>query len=203
MGLFAALALVASQDSALPLPPDADRTVPLEAPRTEPESKPLAAPPETPRRLDPGRAEAGPSLSTFFFWSAVVIALLVGSFLLFKRFSRNSRFFAAATAVDLLARKSLGGKNEIFVVEVGGKVLVVGSSRDRLSPLGEISDADAVARLRARVRGGKGEAEERVFGDSLKSGLQEYEKGPNPETKAKEIFDELAELKKTVSSWKA
>lgn len=206
--MFGIIALAcALQDSGLPLPPDTDRTVPLEAPKAEKpaakeESRPLvAANPAGSRKLV-DRPEAGPSLGGFLFWSSAVIALLIGAFLLFKRFARGSRLLRGAAAIDVLARRGLAPRQEMLLVEVAGRVLVLASTRERITTLSEIADADEIARLKARLAGPEAS---KMFGDTLKSGLRDFEKGEEPERKARSegLFEELAALKKTVQAWRA
>ncbi|MBI2900344.1 MAG: flagellar biosynthetic protein FliO [Planctomycetes bacterium] len=207
MGLWVALLVWGSQDPRLPLPPQTDVTVPLEIPATEKaaEARPLAMPPAPARRLSDRPEAAGPSLGGFLFWSCAVIALLVGAFLLFKRFARGSRLFRANAAVDVLARRSLAPRQEILLVAVGGRVLILGSTRERVSTLGEIADPDEVARLRTRLAGASDETAAKAFGETLKSGIRDYEKSADPDRgpRLDGVFEELATLKKTVQAWRA
>jgi flagellar biogenesis protein FliO len=205
MGLVVSLLFWGFQEPVVTTTPDLSRTTAIEPVKVE-ETRPLVVPPTAPSRKLTERAEAnGPSLGAFLFWSCAVIALLVGSFLLFKRFTRHSRLFRSSSIIDVLARKGLGPKQEITLVEIGGKVLILGSTRDRISTLGEITDPGAVAQLKSKVTGEKEGAVTRLFHESLKSGLREYEKEPDPmaRTRGNGILDELASLKKTVNAWRA
>lgn len=208
MGLVISLVLWTCQEPGVALPPTVDTSVPLEiaaeTPAPKPEVRPLVEE-EKKHKLGDRPEGSGPSLAGFIFWSTVVIALLVGAFLLFKRFAKGSRLFRSNSVIDVLARRGIGPRQEISLVEIGGRVLIVGSTRDRISTLGEIADADQVARLKARLAGGSVEAADKVFRDSLKDGLKAYEDEPEPERKGRMdgLAEELANLKKTVSAWRA
>ncbi|HXX92712.1 MAG TPA: flagellar biosynthetic protein FliO, partial [Planctomycetota bacterium] len=150
------------------------------------------------------RAEAGPSLGGFVLGSLVVMALLVGLFVLLKRFGKGSRFLAGGGVISVLARKPLGQRQEVFLVEVGPKVFLVGSTRDTLSTLGEFSHPDEVAVLRANLPGRPADSMKLAFRESLREGIKEEE---DPKPGAARVVDsivgELAELRKTVQGWRA
>ena len=229
MGLAAVIACVAL--AAIPQDPPAapndgaELTVsvpPAQAAKAEiPEAKPApepvparpAIPAEEPRRAPrplEDRPEPGPGIGGFMVGSFAVLGLLGGSFLLLRRFGRNSRFLAGAGAIKVLARKPLTPKQEIFLVEVGTKVFMIGSTRDHLSTLGEISSPDEVAVLRANLPERKDDSR-REFHQSLRDGLRGEEtsaaEGPSKEPREERVFasiaDELAEIRKTVRAWRA
>jgi flagellar biogenesis protein FliO len=132
------------------------------------------------------------------------MALLVGLFLLLKRFGRGSRFLAGGGVISVLARKPLGQRQEVFLVEVGPKVFLVGSTRDTLSTLGEFSNPDEVAVLRANLPGRRDDSMKLAFRESLREGLKDEEE---PQPAASRVYDsiagELAEIRKTVKGWRA
>lgn len=175
-------------------------------PVTVKDSPKLIPPPETkpaPQKLVE-RPESGPSLGGFLGASIVVMALLVGLFVLLKRFGRGSKFLAGGGAISVLGRKTLGQRQEVLLVEVGTKVFLVGSTRDHLTTLGEFANPDEVAVLRANLPGRKDDSMKLAFRDSLREGLKD-EEDPQPATAR--VFDsiagELAEIKKTVRAWRA
>ncbi len=180
---------------------------PVPAPSAPVKDSPKIIPPaETkpvPQKLV-DRPESGPSLGGFLGASIAVMGLLVGLFVLLKRFGRGSRFLAGDGAISVLARKALGQRQEVFLVEVGTKVFLVGSTRDRLTTLGEFANPDEVAVLRAKLPGRKDDSMKLAFRDSLREGLRD-EEDPQPATAR--VFDsiagELAEIKKTVRAWRA
>jgi flagellar biosynthetic protein FliO len=236
MGIIALLAFVAfqatqdpgvgpasprdAQESAAALPPpigsphQSDR-VPEMLPEPTKLSTPLSLPPEEPRRSSrvlEERPEAGPSVGGFVVGSFAVVGLLGGAYLLLRRFGKNSRFLGGGSAIQVLARKPLGPKQEIFLVEVGSKVFMIGSTRDRLTTLGEFAGPDEVAVLRSKLPARRDESLRVEFNESLREGIREEEglpsgvspkEGPREERVYASIADELAEIRKTVRAWRA
>jgi len=228
MGLAAAVACVAlvawPQDPApgeggeltVTIPPaQSARSAVAETPDPKPaaETPPVrpAIPAEEPRRAPrplEERPESGPGIGGFIVGSFAVLGLLDGAFLLLRRFGRSSRLLAGASAIKVLARKPLNQKQEIFLVEVGAKVFMIGSTRDHLSTLGEFASPDEVAVLRANLPERKDESVRREFHQSLRDGLRGEEGGPADGPPREErvfasIADELAEIRKTVRAWRA
>ena len=159
---------------------------------------PAQAPPRSGRVLE-DRPETGPSVGGFVVGSFAVVGLLGGALLLLRRFGKNSRFLGAGGPIQVLARKPLGPKQEVFLLEVGSRVFMIGSTRDHLATLGEFSGPDEVAKLRAGLTRDGGGAE---FRESLREGLRDQE-APREERVFASIADELAELRKTVRAWRA
>jgi flagellar biosynthetic protein FliO len=216
MGLLALLALVsllAPQESAAAAEPG-DVTVSVPAAQAAvqaappAESAPVAAvaiPAQAPVRVSrplEDRIEAGPSIGGFVVGSFAVVGLLGAALLLLRRFGKNSRFLGNGGAIKILARKPLGAKQEVFLLEVGARVFMIGSTRDSLSTLGEFSTPDDVARLRAELPDRKDDSHRADFRDSLREGLKD-EEAPREERVFASIADELAEIRKTVRAWRA
>lgn len=210
MGLivFAAAALAALQESGdaptVQLPPA------LETPAPAVDEKParVIVPPaavETaaPRRLSDGAA-AGPSLAGFVSASIGVVALLGGAVFLLRKYGRNSRLLGGGGPLRILGRRSLGARQEVFLLELGPRILVVGSAREGLRTLSEITNPDEVAVLRAELPGRREESSRAAFRDTLREGLKA---APAPAEEARAVYasiaDELADIKKKVHAWKA
>ncbi len=205
MWLVCAWILFQVQDTGLPLPPNVDRSVPLEAVEVAPlmeEAKLLQErTPVRPRKLVE-RSSDGPKLGNFILWSSVVVVLLIGFFVVFRRFTKNSRLFGTNQSIDVIGKRGLGPRQAIFLVEVGGKVLVVGSTRENLSTLGEIQDREEIDSLRQKAQGSPNRD---IFRKSLNEGLREYEQEPVKKKSSRYtgLIEELSELKKTVGAWRA
>lgn len=215
------LALAALQDAAPADPPTTVEAQVVEAPTPPPavEAKPrfaaVAEEPANSRKLA-DRPESGPSLGGFILGSALVMALLLGAFLLFKRLARNSRFLGGGGPIRVLARKGLGARHDLFLVEVGPRVLLLGATRDRLGTLGEFTAPDEVARLRADLPGRPEGTFRESFRETLNEGIRAEEKPfdspaggglaqgkPAIDGVYASIADELAEIGRTVRAWKA
>jgi len=188
---------------ALPARTSADTTPPAVEP-----GKPapaLAIPVDESRRVSKpleDKADPGPSLGGFVVGSFAVVGLLGAAFLILRKFGKNSRLLGNAGAIRVLARKPLGPKQAIFLVEVGPKVFMIGSTRDHLSTLGEFAAPDQVALLRANLPERRDDSQRGEFSQSLREGLRDEEQ-PREEKVFASIADELAEIRKTVRAWRA
>jgi len=194
--------------------PSAEPAEPLQAAAPEPPAPPRAIPAEEPRRAPKpleDRVEPGPSVAGFVVGSFAVVGFLGAAFLILRRFGKNSRLLGAGGAIKVLARKPLGQKQEIILVEVGSKVFMIGSTRDRLSTLGEFASPDEVAVLRADLPERRDDSLRMEFNQSLREGIRGEEQpaegsakaGPREERVFASIADELAEIRKTVRAWRA
>jgi flagellar biogenesis protein FliO len=212
LSLIALAALAAPQESAaaadagsLVTVPPAQAAAPAPAPAADPvpsvRSEEKAIPTQDPPReripLQDPKSEPGPSLGGFFVGSAAVVALLGGALVLLRRYGKNSRLLGNGGPIRVLARRPLAAKQEIFLLEVGGRVILVGSTREHLSALGEFRGPDEIAALRAQLPELRSD-----FRESLREGLHEAE-APREERVFASIADELAEIRKTVRAWRA
>jgi flagellar biogenesis protein FliO len=216
MGLMALItwaALAAPQESAaesadvaVSVPPALFSPQPAPSLQSAPDTPPVPLaipaqdPPRTGRILE-DRPEGGPSIGGFVVGSMAVVGLLGGALLVLRRFGKSSRFLGSGGPIRVLARKPLGPKQEVFLVEVGVRVFMIGSTREHLTALGEISGPDEVASLRAGLS--PREDSQRVeFRESLREGLRDQE-APREDRMFASIADELAEIRKTVRAWRA
>lgn len=87
---------------------------------------------------------------------AVKLLLVLGLFFLavrlLKPLARGATTTAPPGLVNILGTVPLGPQRQLYLLEVGEKVILVGATSQQLSALGEISDPDVVERLRAAQR---------------------------------------------------
>lgn len=84
---------------------------------------------------------------------SVVVVMLLG---LAKLFSKRNPFAAPGIpreAVDVLGRRTVDPRSSIYVVRVGAKVILLGSSTNGLTTLSEITDPMEVATISSLCRG--------------------------------------------------
>ena len=145
-----------------------------------------------------------PGLGSFFFWSVAVLGLMCVLFVVLRRVLKNSRYLLPGGLINVLARKPLSKHQEIFLIELGARIFVIGSTREGLVTLGDISDPDQVAAIKSRCGVRTGDSVEATFRDSLRQGLLESERPPGGDgDRLENILGELAEMKKTVRRWRA
>ncbi|HTF56278.1 MAG TPA: flagellar biosynthetic protein FliO [Planctomycetota bacterium] len=186
-----------------PSVPDARVEIPAELLRESPR-------PGAERRLeslksDPPKfgqpASREPGLGGVFGATVLVLAILAGAFLLLRRFLGKTRLFAGGAAVRILARRPLAPRQEVVLVEIGSRVIIVGATRESLTRLGEITAAEELARLRSRCGLGR----EEMSVDAAPS-----PKSPEPEVLPAEpqattgyqgVLEELSRIRTTVRDW--
>lgn len=147
------------------------------------------------------RPETGPSLGGFVAAAAATALLLGGAFWLLRRLARGSRLLGGTGPMRVLSRTLVGGRQELLLVEAGPRVFLLGSSKDGLAALGEFTNPDEIAALKAERTADSSRAS---FREALKEGLQKPEPaGDSAQAVYASIAEELAELRRTVHAWKA
>lgn len=198
------LALSAAQVPPLEAEPVAEAHAAVAAPASSEPGRLLSLPSKesSPALVD--RPESGPNLGGFVVASAVVALLLGGAFWLLRRLARGSRFLGGGGPIRVLGRTLVGARQEVLLVEAGPRVFLLGSSKDGLSALGEFSNPDEIAALRADAPARTADSSRASFRDALKEGLGKPEPaGDSAQAVYASIADELAELRRTVHAWKA
>jgi flagellar biosynthetic protein FliO len=105
---------------------------------------------KTAGRYDTERAAAftGPSIWRVIFSLAIVILLIVGVVWLLKQvWARGMRFDMKGRHIRVLDVVSLGMNRSIYLVAVGGKLLLLGSSDKGLNYLMEVNGLEAAGEL--------------------------------------------------------
>ncbi|HXG62960.1 MAG TPA: flagellar biosynthetic protein FliO [Planctomycetota bacterium] len=163
-----------------------------------PEPAPAVIPPPPPPSTAPLLPDPAPSagLGGFLVGSFAVLGLLGGAFLLLRRFARGTRLLGGG-AIEVLARRALGPRQEVFLVDVGPRVFLIGATRDRLAPLGTFAPEEA-AELRARLGAAPAEPAPRPASPVPAPPAGEDDGDPYDS-----LVEELAEIRKTVHAWKA
>jgi flagellar biosynthetic protein FliO len=88
---------------------------------------------------------------------ALVVGLIFVARYVLRRLSPAGKTAARGEAIEVLTRASLGTRQQLALVRVGRRLVLVGSSPSGMSPLAELSDPDEVAELVEELRsGGRG-----------------------------------------------
>lgn len=104
-----------------------------------------------------GAGRPGPAGGRSWVWDslaamAVVVLAVFGVRAVLRRWSGGGRMMGAGTgAVEVLARMGVGPRQQVLLLKVGQRVLVVGQTATELSRLGEIERAEEVAEILAVV----------------------------------------------------
>jgi flagellar protein FliO/FliZ len=90
-----------------------------------------------------------PSFFKMLFALAIVLGLMVGAAYFFKRiFPGNGGCSNDHSLINVVASRYLGPRSSIMLVEVLGKIIVVGVSPNQISPLATITETEALERLK-------------------------------------------------------
>lgn len=107
-----------------------------------------------------------PALLKMFFALAIVIGLLVATMYVLKRYLNHSPSGGRdGSLIQIVSNRYLGPKSSILMVEVLGKVLVLGVTSSQMTVLATIDDDSALEKMNA-VR--EHEASRPVLADRLK-----------------------------------
>lgn len=85
---------------------------------------------------------------------AVVVALIFVVRMLLKRFAGSSRPTRRAGAIEVLAQARLAPRQQVSLLRLGRRLVLVGSGPAGLSSLAEVTNAEEVDELLAAVRSG-------------------------------------------------
>lgn len=97
-----------------------------------------------------------PSFFKMLFALAVVLGLLIGAMYIFKNFMhRTASGGNDGSAINIVAARYLGPKNSLVLVEVLGKIMVLGLTNNHITHLTDISEPDAPAKLKEIEKRGK------------------------------------------------
>jgi len=84
---------------------------------------------------------------------ALVLALVVGLYVLSRRFFPGAPALGGGN-LKVRGRMALGARKQVVLLEVAGKVLVLGVSQDRINLLTTLDDADSLQRPATPAGGG-------------------------------------------------
>jgi flagellar protein FliO/FliZ len=78
----------------------------------------------------------------------LVLGILMGSFYLLRRLLKRDAGGSGRKFIRLIDRSYIGVKKSVTLVEVPGKILVLGVTSDRISLLTRIEDPDSVEQIK-------------------------------------------------------
>lgn len=89
----------------------------------------------------------------------IVVALIFGVRLVLRRLARGGRSRALPGAVEVVAKMSLSARQQLVLVRLGRRLVLVGTGPEGMTTLSEVTDADEVSALLGEAGGaGKGTA---------------------------------------------
>lgn len=107
------------------------------------------------------------------------LGIVIGLIFVLRWFGR---FFFPATggrgksrAVEVISRSPLSPKQQVMLLRVGRRLIVVGDSGSQMNPLCEITDPDEVAALVGQLQGERSSTPARAFGSMFGRSRQVFE----------------------------
>jgi flagellar biogenesis protein FliO len=100
------------------------------------------------------KAEPGFGFDTvvdIFVKLAIVVGLIFLTTKVLRYLNKNSRAGSAEKLINVLETRSLAQNQVLYLVEVGGKAVLVGSTGSQLSTLTEITDATTISSMKTQV----------------------------------------------------
>ena len=135
-----------------------------------------------PRRPSPGGSDrkelaGGPAwvVQTVSALGAVLGLILVGRYALVAASRRGGS--GGISAVEVLGRKSVGARQNVVLIRIGHRVLVVGDSSGGLRTLADLDDPEEVSAVLASTASGGSSSITRGFNDLVSRFTSEY---PDP-----------------------
>ena len=98
----------------------------------------------------------GWTLASSGFWLGVVMLAICGVLWVIKRVVPGATSSFKSPAAEVLGRTLLDSRKCLYVVKIGRRIVLVGSSPERLSPLAEVTDPAEVGEIVALAAGERG-----------------------------------------------
>lgn len=186
------LSLVATSASAQPIPirktPHNDST-----PTTNPQDASQPAEKQT-TRPGPGFDMWKMALSLAIVLSLIFILRWVSSYLM-----GNRGIVRGPEVIQIVSRKIVAPKQQMMLVQVGRRVVLVGNSGGQMNALAEIDDPEEIAELLGRAQTERPESITRAFGSLFKRAEEKYETAPETGLPPEESPRDDATLEETRS----
>jgi flagellar biosynthetic protein FliO len=115
-----------------------------------------------------------------------VLALIVVLRWIAKRFFTTPGAGRSSRAIQVLSRAILSPKQQLMVVQVGRRLIVVGDTGAQMSPLCEIRDPDEVAELVGQITQEKGDSISKTFGQLFGRAKTQFDEDESEASPAKE-----------------
>ena len=82
----------------------------------------------------------------------LVVAMIFLARYVLRRFSATGKATGRAEAIEVVARATLGARQQLSLVRLGKKLVLVGSGPSGMSPLAEVTEPEEVTELLAEAR---------------------------------------------------
>jgi len=105
----------------------------------------------------------------------IVLGVIAAMALLLRRFLPNQRLLNGSGAIEVVARTGLSSKQQLVLIKVGRRLVLLGVSAERINPLSEVVDPDEVAMLIGTAAGDQPGSMRRAFADTFEREVRSYD----------------------------
>jgi hypothetical protein len=99
------------------------------------------------------RRDSGPGFVDVTLKLAFVLALFGGAVVLYRKYGKPVPTFGGEEVIRLWANRSLGLGSEMYLIEVGDRMLLIGKSGTGMATLSEFTDPAVIAGLKSHCVG--------------------------------------------------
>ncbi|MGB7158585.1 MAG: flagellar biosynthetic protein FliO [Tepidisphaeraceae bacterium] len=121
---------------------------------------------------------------------SIVIALILVLRWVSKRMFGRTILGRSSRAIQVLSRNVISPKQQLLVVQVGRRLVVVGDSGQQMNPLCEITDPDEMAALIGQIQEEKRESMSNAFGSLFGRAGSDFGKDAQPQRSVDATDDE-------------
>jgi flagellar biosynthetic protein FliO len=101
-------------------------------------------------------------------WPLLIVLALIGAVsLMLKRFMPNRKLIGGSDVLRIVARTSVGPKQQLMLVKIGRQLLLVGVAPERINALTTIDDPDQVALLMGEAASGRSDSMANTFAATM------------------------------------
>ncbi len=112
-------------------------------------------------------------------WPLLAVLVLIAAIALFlKKFLPTRRLMAGSQVLRIVARTHVTPKQQLMLIKLGRRMVLLGVSPDRISTLSTVDDPEQVALLLGEVASSQANSASRAFVESMGEEADTYEELP-------------------------
>lgn len=152
--------------------------------------------------------ESSPNYYGIALWTTVIVGIILLIFAAIRWFKPVGQSIFAQPGIEILSSSSLTKNAQVFLLQIGERILKVGVSSDSITLLGEVSDPDEVALIRSECKKESSFSKrfQEALEDSAEPGSRRNQTHQSREGEREdpmgEIDKEISGIRKLLQSWK-
>lgn len=126
------------------------------------------------RKIARAKAEGKSGLLADLFPLLAVLVLIAGIVFILKKYMPARRLLAGSDVLQIVARTHVSPKQQLMLVKLGRKMVMIGVSPDRIQTLAVVDDPDQVAALMGEIAAGSPRSMSRAFVETMDDESEAY-----------------------------